>query len=340
MNDNDDSNAALGAQFLRHDETLSARSEMEHDDAVYRTLLESTRAIPWKIDWSTMEFAYIGPQIEGLLGWAPSSWKTVQDWVDRMHPDDRAQVVEFCVSQSKAGVDHEADYRALTKSGDYVWLRDVVHVVRDGHGAVEALVGFMFDISERKRTEEKVARLQRELEELSFKDGLTGTGNRRMFDIVLKREWDAAAANGAALSLVMIDIDFFKSYNDYYGHVQGDACLKRVGAILNEGLRRGDFLARFGGEEFVLVLPNTPADAAMRVAERCRNLIAEAQIAHERSPYRQVVTASFGVGTIVPTQEIDPTGFVNLVDAQLYNAKDNGRDCIAAIDRSATPRAR
>jgi diguanylate cyclase (GGDEF)-like protein len=216
-----------------------------------------------------------------------------------------------------------------------VWLRDVVHVVRDEHGAVKALVGFMFDISERKRTEEKVARLQRELEELSFKDGLTGTGNRRMFDIVLKREWDAALAVGAALSLVMIDIDFFKSYNDYYGHVQGDECLKRVGGILGEGLRRGDFLARFGGEEFVLVLPNTPADAAMRVAERCRNLIAEAQIAHERSPYRQVVTASFGVGTIVPSHDLDPTGFVNLVDAQLYNAKDNGRDCIAAIDRPA-----
>jgi diguanylate cyclase (GGDEF)-like protein len=133
----------------------------------------------------------------------------------------------------------------------------------------------------------------------------------------------------------MIDIDFFKSYNDYYGHVQGDECLKRVGGILGEGLRRGDFLARFGGEEFVLVLPNTPADAAMRVAERCRNLIAEAQIAHERSPYRQVVTASFGVGTIVPSHDLDPTGFVNLVDAQLYNAKDNGRDCIAAIDRPA-----
>jgi diguanylate cyclase (GGDEF)-like protein/PAS domain S-box-containing protein len=335
MNDNAVSDAVLGAQFLRHDEALSARSDMEHGAAVYRTLLESTRAIPWKIDWHTMEFEYIGPQIEALLGWAPSTWKTVQDWAERMHPDDRAQVVEFCVSQSTAGVDHEADYRALTSSGDYVWLRDVVHVVRDEHGAVKALVGFMFDISERKRTEEKVARLQRELEELSFKDGLTGTGNRRMFDIVLKREWDAALAVGAALSLVMIDIDFFKSYNDYYGHVQGDECLKRVGGILGEGLRRGDFLARFGGEEFVLVLPNTPADAAMRVAERCRNLIAEAQIAHERSPYRQVVTASFGVGTIVPSHDLDPTGFVNLVDAQLYNAKDNGRDCIAAIDRPA-----
>ncbi|SAL16643.1 sensor domain-containing diguanylate cyclase [Caballeronia humi] len=328
-------NTALAAQFLRHDAPLDAiSSDLQHDGAVYRTLLESTRAIPWKIDWHTMEFAYIGPQIEALLGWPPSSWKTVQDWAERMHPDDRAQVVDFCVAQSKAGADHEADYRALTSDGGYVWLRDVVHVVRDEAGEVQALVGFMFDISERKKTEEQVARLQRELEELSFKDGLTSVGNRRMFDIALAREWDAALKTRSALSLVMIDIDFFKSYNDYYGHVQGDACLKRVAEILGEGLRSGDFLGRFGGEEFVLVLPDTGADAAMRVAERCRNLIGAAQIAHERSPYRQVVTASFGVGTIVPSEDLDSTGFVNLVDAQLYNAKDNGRDCIAAIDRS------
>ncbi|HEY4299042.1 MAG TPA: PAS domain-containing protein, partial [Paraburkholderia sp.] len=149
---------ALGADFLRHDlqpdaapGAAAVEGYLEHDAAVYRTLLESTRAIPWKIDWATMEFAYIGPQIEALLGWAPSSWKTVQDWAARMHPEDRDKVVEFCVAQSKAGTDHEADYRALTSRGEYVWLRDVVHVVRDGQGEVSALVGFMFDISERKK---------------------------------------------------------------------------------------------------------------------------------------------------------------------------------------------
>ena len=98
---------------------------------VYKTLLESTKAIPWKIDWATMRFAYIGPQIEELLGWTPDSWETVEDWAERMHPDDRQWVVDFCVAQSKAGVDHEADYRALTQDGNYVWIRDVVHVVRD-----------------------------------------------------------------------------------------------------------------------------------------------------------------------------------------------------------------
>ena len=123
------------------------------DDSVYQTLLESTKAIPWKIDWDSMRFSYIGPQIESLLGWPQSSWVSAEDWAFRMHPDDREHVVNYCVSQSQAGTDHEADYRALTRDGGYVWIRDVVHVVRKDDGEVESLVGFMFDISERKRAE-------------------------------------------------------------------------------------------------------------------------------------------------------------------------------------------
>ena len=324
------------AAFLPHDETSAAPAGNfgEDDSAIYRTLLESTKAIPWKIDWATMEFAYIGPQIEALLGWPPSSWKNVNDWAERMHPEDRASVVDFCVAQSRAGTDHEADYRALTRDGGYVWLRDVVHVVRNADGEVDSLVGFMFDISERKRNEEKLAQLQKELERLSFNDSLTDAGNRRMFDGVMKREWAAAKVAGTPLSLIMVDIDFFKSYNDYYGHLQGDECLKHIARLLAEAAGSDGFLARFGGEEFMLVLANTPAENAVRVAERCRALILEKAIAHVRSPHNQRVTASFGVGTIVPTERMDATAFVNLVDAQLYQAKDNGRNRIAAVDHA------
>ncbi|MGL4436868.1 MAG: PAS domain-containing protein, partial [Giesbergeria sp.] len=109
---------------------MSYMGELNNDSAVYRTLLESTKAIPWRIDWASKRFTYIGPQIEELLGWTPGSWMSVDDWAARMHPEDRLQVVNFCVSQSQAGVDHEVDYRALTKDNGYVWIRDVVHVVR------------------------------------------------------------------------------------------------------------------------------------------------------------------------------------------------------------------
>jgi diguanylate cyclase (GGDEF)-like protein/PAS domain S-box-containing protein len=336
MTSHDSGENALQAAFLPHDESPAPVNRVfgEDDGAVYRTLLESTKAIPWKIDWATMEFSYIGPQIEALLGWAPSSWKTVNDWAERMHPDDRASVVDFCVAQSKAGTDHEADYRALTRDGGYVWLRDVVHVVRNANGEVDSLVGFMFDISERKRNEEKLAQLQKELERLSFCDSLTGASNRRMFDNVMEREWAAANEAGAPLSLIMVDIDFFKSYNDYYGHLQGDECLKRIARVLGEAAGPDGLLARFGGEEFVLVLANTHAEAAVKIAERCRALIADEAIAHVRSPHNQRVTASFGVGTVVPTERMEPTAFINLVDAQLYQAKDNGRNRIAAVDHA------
>ena len=279
------------------------------DSDVYKTLLESTKAIPWRIDWQTMPFSYIGPQIEALLGWTPQSWVSVDDWVERMHPDDREYVVNFCVSQSRAGVDHEADYRALTANGDYVWIRDVVHVVRK-EGEVEALIGFMFDISERKKTEEHLVRLQKQLEEYSYQDGLTGIANRRMFP----------------LSLIILDIDFFKQYNDHYGHIKGDECLRQVARTLSQAANRPrDFIARIGGEEFVWLLPETDAASARQVAQRCLHLIRQQQIEHGFSPVANQLTLSLGVGTRIVTPESAMLGFVEDVDKLLYQAKRNGR---------------
>lgn len=308
-------------------------SRLEDDPGVYKTLLESTKAIPWKIDWQTLTFAYIGPQIEALLGWAPDSWVTVEDWAARMHEEDRERVVNFCVSQSQAGIDHEADYRALTKDGRLVWIRDVVHVVRNAQGDVEALIGFMFDISERKHTEQKLIDLQKELEQLSFKDGLTGVANRRMFDSIMELEWMNAKRSRQPLSLIMLDIDYFKQYNDYYGHLQGDECLKRVSQTLVECASRAkDFVARFGGEEFMLVLPESDADAAAAVAERCRKAIFKLQIAHAKSPISQLLSVSLGVGSIIPGVNDQLLDFINRVDRRLYLAKQNGRNCIVAQD--------
>ncbi|MGV8917874.1 MAG: sensor domain-containing diguanylate cyclase [Pseudomonas sp.] len=304
-----------------HDANLPAES----DNTVYKTLLESTKAIPWRIDWKSMTFSYIGPQIETLLGWQQDSWLGVNDWVERMHPDDRDYVVNFCVAQSQAGVDHEADYRALTKDGDYVWIRDVVHVVRKD-GEVEALVGFMFDISERKKTEEHLVRLQKQLEEFSFQDGLTGIANRRMFDTVLQREWASAQANQLPLSLIILDIDFFKQYNDHYGHMKGDEALRMVAQTLSQAANQPrDFIARIGGEEFVWLLPETTAYKAERVAEKCLQLVRQQQIPHERSEISTLLTLSLGVGTIIPSSEGKALEFIEKVDKLLYHVKRNGR---------------
>lgn len=311
---------------------MSYMGELNNDSAVYRTLLESTKAIPWRIDWASKRFTYIGPQIEELLGWTPGSWMSVDDWAARMHPEDRLQVVNFCVSQSQAGVDHEVDYRALTKDNGYVWIRDVVHVVRTPQGEPEALVGFMFDISERKQTEEKLLALQRELEALSFKDGLTNIANRRRFDVCLQVEWESARSNRHPLSLLLFDIDYFKQYNDLYGHVRGDKCLVDVAQTLTlalDGPR--DLVARYGGEEFIVLLPQADASVARKVAERCQRMVQKQAIAHAQSPLDEHVTVSIGVGTVIPGEDLAAADFIDTVDQQLYVAKKNGRNRVESV---------
>lgn len=304
----------------------------QHEDAsFYRTLLESTKAIPWRIDWQTMNFSYIGPQIEQLLGWSQASWVSVNDWAERIHPEDRQKTVDFCVSQSQQGVDHEADYRAITADGEHIWIRDVVHVLRRPDGTLDSLVGFMFDISERKKAEDKILKLQEELETLSYKDSLTGVANRRMLDALLEVEWAKARASRHPLSVILVDIDFFKQYNDHYGHRAGDQCLKRVAHVLDTATARArDLCARLGGEEFMLVLPETDAAAALQVAERCRKLLTREGIPHASSSVSGSVTISMGIATIVPGAQDNLHELVELADRRLYQAKANGRDRIEA----------
>lgn len=302
----------------------------EPDSAFYKTLLESTKAIPWQIDWKSMCFTYVGPQIEELLGWTPESWVNANDWAMRMHDEDRDFVVNFCVSQSRSGIDHEADYRALTADGNYVWIRDVVHVIRGKDGEVESLVGFMFDISERKKNEQELLRLQGELEKLSYTDGLTGIANRRMFE-VLEREWASACRNQRPLSLILLDIDFFKQFNDCYGHQDGDEALKRVASLLTEACRSQDLVARYGGEEFAVILPEADLAAARVVAERCRTLILDENIPHAPSSVSDYLTVSQGLGTIVPNEQDMPQTFIKVVDELLYKAKKQGRNAIGLI---------
>lgn len=301
------------------------------DPAVYRTLVESTRAIPWAIDWDSKRFEYIGPQIESLLGWTPDSWATVHDWADRMHEDDRQRVFEFCVAQSLAGVDHEADYRALRADGGYVWIRDVVHVARDADGNVVRLVGFMFDITERKRSEEQLAELQRTLEALSYQDGLTGVANRRRVDAALDALWRGTGTHGHVLSVVLFDIDGFKAFNDRYGHLQGDDALQRVAQVLEARVADcgvpGALLGRFGGEEFIAVLPGCDEACAVRVAAACRVAVEALAIPHAGLP-GGVLTLSAGSAQ-VDEGDARPAELVSRADRALYRAKQGGRNRVA-----------
>jgi diguanylate cyclase (GGDEF)-like protein/PAS domain S-box-containing protein len=302
------------------------------DDAgdVYKTLLESTKAIPWSIDWESKQFEYIGPQIEELLGWTPDSWATAQDWIDRIHPDFREEITNYCISQSESGVDHEADYPALTKNGDFVWIRDVVHVVREG-GVTKKLIGFMFDISERKRLENELLKANKKLQAFSYQDGLTGLANRRLYDTTLEEEWQRAMRSGKPLSMILLDIDRFKEFNDHYGHIEGDKCLNQISRVLENIARRSiDLCARYGGEEFVLLLPDTDDATAISLAEEARRAIKDLEIPHAGSDISDFVTVSAGVSSLVPEIGQPAITLFDIADKRLYQAKQRNRNCVVS----------
>ncbi len=165
------------------------------------------------------------------------------------------------------------------------------------------------------------------LKNFAVTDGLTGLTNRRNFDIALVNEWKACSRSKQKLSLIFIDIDFFKNYNDNYGHQNGDDCLKGVAALLWMNIKRPrDIVARYGGEEFVVLLPETDSKGAIRLAEQIRKSIEELRMTHEFSDALDIVTISLGAATLLPTKERKYSDLVRLADIALYKAKNNGRN--------------
>lgn len=179
---------------------------------------------------------------------------------------------------------------------------------------------------ELREANKELGEMNKKLEEMSRTDGLTQVANRRHFNEVLNAEWRKAIRTGKPLAVIIMDVDFFKKYNDHYGHVAGDECLQGVAAGLAASFTRaGDLVARYGGEEFAVILPNTGSDVA-QVAERARSAIANLNIPHEKSDAAEYVSVSVGVSSVIPTEELKQDALLESADQGLYLAKENGRN--------------
>ena len=189
------------------------------------------------------------------------------------------------------------------------------------HGEIIAVVETLRDITDEKRA-------QAALERLAMHDGLTGLANRRCFDDTLQAEWQRAQRQQLPLSLLMVDVDNFKQYNDSHGHMKGDDCLRKVAGAVASEMRSNDLVARYGGEEFAVILPNQSLKGAAIVAERIRHRVERLQLPSEHTG-QLCVTVSIGAATALPGLGTEPAQLIHTADSALYRAKHLGRNRIS-----------
>jgi diguanylate cyclase (GGDEF)-like protein len=211
--------------------------------------------------------------------------------------------------------------------GDYSAMACRVKIPSDFMPLDRALDRMAEQLASREQT---LKEENRQLDHLAQLDGLTGLPNRRSFDAALQAQWSGSGANGKLVSLLMIDIDYFKRFNDHYGHVEGDACLRTIAACLAQGsLRPSDVVARYGGEEFAAVLPSTSLDQAVAIAERVRQAVFDLNVPNGRAPTGRL-TISVGAATVA-TYQASARDLIEAADAALYTAKRSGRNRVSAV---------
>jgi diguanylate cyclase (GGDEF)-like protein/PAS domain S-box-containing protein len=269
---------------------------------------------------------YVSPAVESMKGWKPGELLN-RRLSEQVHPDDREKV-EDAVFQLRHGSDGAIlEYRAQKRNGEYIWVESSLRMFRDRRTGIPAgILSLVRDITERKRNEGLLLEAYRQLEELAVVDALTGVANRRRFDEYLANEWSSSARLQIPISLLLIDADALKQHNDLYGHLRGDDCLKQIAEAATRAANRPkDLTARFGGDEFAVILPGTDAAGAVEVGCKIKALLKGCGADHEENTLGPV-TISIGCATAIPKSGNEAAALIQAADELLYMAKRNGRD--------------
>lgn len=228
------------------------------------------------------------------------------------------------------------DFGVTYENGQHVYLNGSLTPAYNRKQQVIGYYLFVFDITDRHRLEQSLKAANTELKHLATLDGLTHIANRRQFDHYLKQAWQSSSRSQQPLSLIMLDIDYFKRYNDYYGHQLGDECLIKIAQTVAATIHREtDLVARYGGEEFAIILPNTNLSGAIVVAEQVQGAVRSLDISHAYSDVSDIISISLGISCLVATRDRLPKHIIASADRALYAAKQQGRDRYA-IDGDCT----
>ncbi len=312
-------------------ERVARENALRESEERFRLLAENSGDVVALADADTTR-RYVSPAAERVLGWKPEQLVGTRPR-DFVHPEDAGWVEAAMQRLFGGSTEVSVSYRFRRPDGSYRWIDVHASARHDAEGRLVDYVAVMRDGTERKEAERQLRAAYERMEQIASTDGLTGLANRRSFDEMLEREWRRAARDGAPLSLLLLDADNFKKFNDRYGHVAGDECLRQVAAALGEVARRsGDLPARHGGEEFALLMPGTDELGALHVAERVRAQVQAIGMAHEGNP-PGIVTVSLGVATLRPRPDSsDPSidTLISSADGALYAAKAEGRNRVAS----------
>lgn len=274
--------------------------------------------------------AWWSPRFYELIGYGPDEitpgWENL---VQLVHPDDRDRAVQAVVQRNRDGV-LDLEFRLKTKHRGYRWFHSRGRGQAGPDGRFVRFVGGLTDIDDRRSAETQLRAARDELQRLAYRDSLTGLHNRRHFDEQLAAESERARRNDRALSLLLLDLDHFKAYNDRYGHAAGDQALLEVGRRIMACLRRpSDLAVRLGGEEFAVLLPETDAPGALEVAQRVLDAVRAPPIAHDAAPLGYM-TASIGLSSSTPQAPRSANVLFDEADRALYAVKNAGRNGLRA----------